>query len=358
MPPKKKAPTAAQRDPCCVCCQPITKGKEDALFCIGDCQQWLHRYCAGVSTQCYRNFTGDSTPFLCFACSLVRHKKEIDSLKEAVEVLKGEIATLKSSQSSQALPPPSPALLPGVSPTDPQPGGTIAKTVNTTAPAFVSGSHDRKFNVVIYGVEECPSGTRKASRLKDDMDKVVTALSKVDNSIESRSLRDAYRLGRFSTDKKQPRPLLVKFIRAADASSVLSNRDSLRNTTIFIKPDMSPIERKSESILLKERWSLIQSGVPRDVIRIRGSHLLVRNKTHGQVKITGSTLQYCVSSDSYKSVVHNSSSLVSSQSPTKSPPHTDNSPVDHNNPSHSNINSQSHLPAPTPQSAQISASEQ
>ena len=161
MPPKKKAPTAAQKDPCCVCCQPITKGKEDALFCIGDCQQWLHRYCAGVSTQCYRNFTGDSTPFLCFACSLVRHKKEIDSLKEAVEVLKGEIATLKSSQSSQALPPPSPALLPGVSPTDPQPGGTIAKTVNTTAPAFVSGSHDRKFNVVIYGVEECPSETER-----------------------------------------------------------------------------------------------------------------------------------------------------------------------------------------------------
>ena len=59
-----------------------------------------------------------------------------------------------------------------------------------------------------------------------------------------------------------------------------------RGTPVVIKPDMSLKERKSESMLLKERWSLIQSGVPREVIKIRGSRLLVRNKLHGQVTPT------------------------------------------------------------------------
>ena len=66
-------------------------------------------------------------------------------------------------------------------------------------------------------------------------------------------------------------------------------RGSLRNLTLSIKPDMSPTERKSEPILLKECWSLIQSGVPHAVIGVRGSHLLVRNKTHGQIKMSGYT---------------------------------------------------------------------
>ena len=125
--------------------------------------------------------------------------------------------------------------------------------------------------------------------MNEDMDKVVSALSKVDNSIGPQSIKDVYRLGRFSIDNKKPRPLLVKFIRAADATSVLSKRGSLRNSTLSIKPDMLPTERKCESILLKERWSLIQSGVPCAVIRVLGSRLLVRNKTQGQIKMSGYT---------------------------------------------------------------------
>ena len=57
-------------------------------------------------------------------------------------------------------------------------------------------------------------------------------------------------------------------------------------------PEMSPTERRSESILLKERWSLIQSGVPREVIQFRGSRLLVRNKLHGRVISAGSDFSF------------------------------------------------------------------
>ena len=186
-------------------------------------------YCAGVSAYCYRNITEKTSPFLCFACSLVSHKKEIDSLKDAVELLKGEIATYKSTQSSQSLPQASSVLLsaPPSSPPDPTPapGGPMTNVNDSTSPSAPPlDSHERKFNVVVYWVEECSKRSSKVSRMNEDMDKVVSALSKVDNSIESQSIKDVYHLGRFSIDNKKPRPLLVKFIRAADATSVLSKK--------------------------------------------------------------------------------------------------------------------------------------
>ena len=52
----------------------------------------------------------------------------------------------------------------------------------------------------------------------------------------------------------------------------------------FIKQDMSPEQRKIQALLLKERWNLIQSGVPRSEIQIRNTRLLVKGKLHGQVK--------------------------------------------------------------------------
>ena len=119
----------------------------------------------------------------------------------------------------------------------------------------------------------------------------------------------------------------MKFIRAADVSTVLSKRGSLRNSLVSIKPDMSPLERKCESLLLKERWSLIQSGIPRPAIRIRGSHLLVRNKLHGQIRLSGSTPYYSASSESHNSDVLNSSPFVQTQPITVPCSQTDSSPI-------------------------------
>jgi len=43
---------------------------------------------------------------------------------------------------------------------------------------------------------------------------------------------------------------------------------------------MSPKER---SLLLKERWSLIQSGTKQKVIRIKANKIFVNYKLHGQI---------------------------------------------------------------------------
>ena len=86
---------------------------------------------------------------------------------------------------------------------------------------------------------------------------------------------------------------------------------------------MTHDQRLKESILLKERWSLIQSGIPRNSIRLRNSSLLVNKKLHGQV--VGSVFKCTVglnplSSDGGQSTLSVPAHIVvPSQSDTQSP---------------------------------------
>jgi len=73
---------------------------------------------------------------------------------------------------------------------------------------------------------------------------------------------------------------LLKLNRAVDVISVLSN---LGAKSVSIKPDMTPEERKIEGLLLKERWSLLQSGVDKVDIKIRLSSIYVKGVKHGYV---------------------------------------------------------------------------
>ena len=100
MPPKRRnLPNSSSKEltkePCCVCCQLITIGKDEALFCSGNCQQWMHRYCASVSVKCYSDMTAKDTPFFCLCCQEGKNTLEIAVLKETVERLKQEIAALR-----------------------------------------------------------------------------------------------------------------------------------------------------------------------------------------------------------------------------------------------------------------------
>ena len=89
-------------------------------------------------------------------------------------------------------------------------------------------------------------------------------------------------MGKFSSNAPLPRPILIKFVRVADVTSILSKRKNLSHP-YSIKPDMSPDQRLQESILMKERWSLIQSGASCSHIRIRGNSIYIHGKLHGRV---------------------------------------------------------------------------
>ena len=125
-------------------------------------------------------------------------------------------------------------------------------------------------------------GISRRDRFHSDLSSAAEVLSEVDNTIQGQSIKDCFRLGKFSAEARRPRAILVKFIRSADASSILSKRGSLRQP-LFVKPDLSRAERVIDSLLMKERWNLIQSGTERKHIKIRNDSIYVSNKLHGKV---------------------------------------------------------------------------
>ena len=121
------------------------------------------------------------------------------------------------------------------------------------------GQGDRKFNVVIYRIKECNKGTPRHERLKHDVERVTQIVTEGENSISPLSIRDLFRLGKYRESLTKPRPVLVSLTHTIDVSLLMSKGRSLPKD-IRIKPDMTREERMIESLLLKERWSLIQTS--------------------------------------------------------------------------------------------------
>ena len=172
----------------------------------------------------------------------------------------------------------------------------------------LSREDDRKYNVLCFGIEEC-SETLRIDRLNSDLDKVTSLVSSLDSHVDKSSIRDSFRLGKFKKDSSNPRPILVKFTRSADAASILYKRGSITGPFV-VKPDLSPEQRVVEKILLKERWSLIQSGVDRKDIKLRQGNIYVKNKKYGQVvdekfSLQGESIEYKTQYTSSKGEVSN-----------------------------------------------------
>ena len=146
-------------------------------------------------------------------------------------------------------------------------------------------TQDRKCNVVVYGIDECPQNTPRNIRLQKDTDAVTKIFGNIEVIVEPSLILDCYRLGKYNPQKSKPRPILVKLQRAIDVSSILANKGSL-SAPISIQPDKSPAELQIESILLKERWNLIQAGHQRKSIRInsRTSRIYLNNQVFGKVE--------------------------------------------------------------------------
>ena len=93
---------------------------------------------------------------------------------------------------------------------------------------------DRKFNIVIYGLRESPANTNRYNHMQHDLDCLIMMFSELKlNNITYGSIKDFYRLGKHYLNKDRPRLILVKFLRAFDASLVLSSKKVLSfGTTI------------------------------------------------------------------------------------------------------------------------------
>ena len=96
-------------------------------------------------------------------------------------------------------------------------------------------------------------------------------------------MRDCRRIGKYDVSKPRPRPIRVTLNSTMEVANVLSKCRSL-TPPIIIKADLTPTERKNESILLKERRKLIDSGHERRSIRIRKTSLYLNGRLHGTVE--------------------------------------------------------------------------
>ena len=158
--------------------------------------------------------------------------------------------------------------------------GTVSKPLSIS---------DKKFNVVVYGTTEHPPKTNRQTRLNKDLECLLTCFSEIDNKIDSSAIKDFFRLGKYVSSSSRPRPLLVKFLRSADVNTLLQNRSKL-TSSLSIKPDLTPEERAKESLLLKERWSLIQKGFERKQIKISNYSVFVNNKLY--CKLVDSKIEF------------------------------------------------------------------
>ena len=141
---------------------------------------------------------------------------------------------------------------------------------------------NRKYNLIVFGISECPEGTSRICRAESDFKHVADIFSQLNTGIPESSIRDCIGLGKYKNQPMHPRPILVKLNRPTEVLKLLSLKESLPNGVSF-KPDQSKQQRTIESILLKERWKLIQSGTERKVIKICYNTLLVNDIPHGRV---------------------------------------------------------------------------
>ena len=109
----------------------------------------------------------------------------------------------------------------------------------------------------------------------------VSVLSSVESTIQSQSIKDCFRLGKYMPNPTRPRLILITMIRASDASKILAKKHLLAKPH-FIKQDMPGEQRMIEAVLLNERLKL-KAGKSRNRIRISKVQIFVDKKLYGEV---------------------------------------------------------------------------
>ena len=74
------------------------------FFCEGVCQRWLHRWCAGVTSEWYVVLSSIEDPFHCPLCTgagqqaaITAQQADIACLRECVNALTDEVRALKAT---------------------------------------------------------------------------------------------------------------------------------------------------------------------------------------------------------------------------------------------------------------------
>ena len=161
-----------------------------------------------------------------------------------------------------------------------QPETVTAPLKSQKSPPKLSPSFlDKKFNIIVYDIEDSSQGTNKYLLTQNDLNNLLVAFSDLNTTVDSNAIKDLFRQGKYKSDNSKPRPLLVKFLRVTDVTSILKSKIKLKSP-VYVKPDLSPEEQTKQSLLLKERRLLIQKGTDRRNIKVRNNSILVNDQPY------------------------------------------------------------------------------
>lgn len=106
MPKGKKGATAnsgENEEQCGLCCKAIIEDRDEALFCEGSCNKWMHRYCAGVCLHHYEALQGYREPFFCSLCTQSKQSETIEEMWATIAALKEEVKELHATVEGSAI---------------------------------------------------------------------------------------------------------------------------------------------------------------------------------------------------------------------------------------------------------------
>ena len=280
---------------CTICCETVEdaagrKKGHDAIFCDGECREWIHSQCAGLSKAKLKVVSSSTDPFYCPRCCLSRQSKEIEVLKQKLHFVTEELSRLNDLISSLSQPCsqlPDRAYDRSKSPKSPTPQTSTNQSHGTQIPARPSATSDKKYNLVFHGIPESPTGTPFRVRLNKDHDAIFSSIESLGCNSSPSTVRDCIRLGKYRGPNQRPRPILVKLNSSKAVSTIISNSAQL-HPNIFVKLDLMKEERHVNSILLKERHRLVtEQGIDKSTMRFRGCRLLINNRPHGEAGSDG-----------------------------------------------------------------------
>lgn len=272
---------------CPVCCNVIVdhdeeKGIEgdDAMFCEGTCNAWIHRTCVGLSCMSYEELSEQESPYFCPQCTSSNQSKEIEELRKLVNSLTSELNSVKlqmlqlkdqhtvnqpnttqtESQSSSETATANPS--PGPPPT--QSPQTFNPDIHSTITTILSEEREkekRQLNLIVHQLTESTKEDPQ-SRKSEDIDVSSKLIQKYLGTPVT--ITNAIRLG---SKGAKPRLLKISVSSKREKGMILKNCVKLRNKShpadiqrIYITPDLTPKEQQENKALRSQLLELNKSG--------------------------------------------------------------------------------------------------
>ena len=268
---------------CTICQEVILEGEEgqDAVFCEGQCQSWIHRKCSGLTSQAFEKICESDDKYMCPYCLLSMQNCELKELRNIVKSLSEKLDQLTGS------PPPANASKKDTVQTVSTPESNTDIVMNDTSndiAATVTSlineereKEKRKLNVIVHNLPECDDPD-PSNRKSHDISKTSSIVDKY-LSVPT-TITQAIRIGK---KREKPRLLKITFNSSQEKAAVLRSCTKLRKSDvpedvrrIYITPDLTPKEQELNKTL---RSQLAEKNKNGNQYRIKNGKIVRRSET-------------------------------------------------------------------------------